>query len=269
MYAKSLAVALLFISIYCITYTQELVEAKCYGGKQQLKAFLHAEMVYPEKALADKTEGTVVIHFVVDESGRVVQKSVANTVSPELDGEALRLFSKILWYPATLYNNPVSIKQSFPVMFNIRKYKRIVERRGYSDLKYPVINYDTSDKIYDYSKVEQLPEPIFSDKYMTLGKFIAENTRYPETAYKQNISGTVKMLFVIETSGNISNSHVLEYVGAGCSEEAQRVLGLLKWKPGIVNGIAVRTMLILGISFGGGDDSSFEYFPAHHGSTMQ
>jgi TonB family protein len=251
------------------SYAQELIEAKCYGGKQQLKAFLNAEMVYPEKALKNNTEGTVVIYYVVDEKGKVVEQEIALSVSPELDSEALRLFSKILWQPGTLYGNPVSMKQSFPLKFDIKKYNRLVKKRGYDKIEYPTDNVDTSDKIYDLSKVETLPQPVFEEKDMTLAKFISDNTKYPESAFKQNINGTVKVLFVIEPSGNISNCMIRQHVGGGCNEEAKRVISLIDWDPGLVNGKAVRTMLVLGITFGGGTGSSFEYFPAHHGSTMQ
>ncbi len=268
MNTRILLVLFFYVAILNIN-AQELVEAKCYGGKQQLREFINAEMVYPETALQNNTEGTVVIYFVIDEKGKVIEKSVANSISPEIDREALRLFSKILWYPATLYNNPVSVKQSFPLKFQINKYKKAVKRRGYSNHRYPFENYDTSNIIYDYGKVDKLPEPIFEEEGMSLGKFIAENTKYPETAFRLNISGTVKVLFVVEPSGNVSNSSIVEHVGAGCCEEAQRVIRLIKWKPGIKDNMAVRTMLVLGITFGGGSNSSFEYFPTQHGGTMQ
>ncbi len=260
---------LLFAFAFLDTSAQEFIEAQCYGGKQQLRTFINSEMVYPEKALKDQTEGTVVIYYVVDEKGRVVERNIELSVSPELDGEALRLFSKILWHPATLYKNPISVKQSFPLKFEIRKYNRIVKRRGYSDIKYLVAEVDSSNKIYDSDKVDNLPKPLFEEKGMNLAKFIAKNTKYPEAAFKRNIIGTVKLQFVIETSGNLSNCIIVENVGGGCSEEAKRVIRLLKWKPGIKDNKAVRTMILFGISFGSDADSSFEYFPTQHGGTMQ
>ncbi|MCD4679231.1 MAG: energy transducer TonB [Bacteroidales bacterium] len=260
---------LLFFTAVFDTTAQDLIEAKCYGGEQSLKAFINAEMLYPEKALKNYTEGTVVIYFVVDEKACVIEKTISLSVSPELDNEALRLFSKILWYPASLNSNPVSVKQSFPVKFDIKKYSRIVKRRGYSELKYPAEVIDTSNKIYDTGKLDKLPVPLFREKEMNFAKFIAKNTRYPEAAFKQNISGAVKLQFVIEPSGNVSNSIIVENVGGGCNEEAQRVIGMIKWKAGIKNNMAVRTMIQIGITFGSAGDSAFEYFPTHHGSGMQ
>lgn len=267
-YCTKFILLLFFTFLVIDTAAQELVEAKCYGGKQQLRIFINAEMVYPDQALRDKTEGTVLINFIVNEKGEVLDRSIKNSVSPEIDKEALRLFSKILWKPGRLYNNPVRIEQSFPLKFEIKKYDRLVKRRGYSALEYLAVP-DSSNKIYDASKVDQLPTPLFEEKDMDFAKFLAENIRYPEAAYKQNIKGTVMLLFVVEPSGNTSNCMITDPVGGGCDGEAQRVLNMIRWKPGIKNGFAVRIMIKLGITFGTGGDSSFEYFPTSHGSSMQ
>jgi len=200
---------------------------------------MNNEMVYPEVALKDQKEGSVLIHFVVDEKGRVVEKEIALSINEEIDREALRLFSKILWHPASLYGNPVSIKQSFPLKFDVKKYNRAVKKRGYNNIPYTFENIDTSNIIYNSDKVDILPEPIFKKIDMNLGRYIAENTQYPESAFKQNIHGTVKLQFVVEPSGNLSNCFVVENVGGGCTEEAKRVVRQLKWKPGIKNDMAV------------------------------
>ena len=114
-------VLLFLVGLVSTSTAQELVEAKCYGGKQQLRIFMNTEMVYPEKALRENTEGTVLIDFVVNEKAEVLEKSVKNSVSPEIDEEALRLFSKILWKPGNMYNKSVRIKQSF----SLKGYRRL------------------------------------------------------------------------------------------------------------------------------------------------
>ena len=55
---------------------------------------------------------------------------------------------------------------------------------------------------------------------MSFGKFIAENLKYPELAYTQNIAGDVELSFIVETSGRISNLEVVNPLGGGCTEEA-------------------------------------------------
>ena len=87
---------------------QSLTFPKPWGGKRELKEFIKGEMVYPEKALREKTEGTVEFSFVVNKDGSVSDLKIVRSVSPEIDNEALRIFKKILWEPATRIGEPVN-----------------------------------------------------------------------------------------------------------------------------------------------------------------
>ncbi len=53
--------------------------------KKLLKDFIHAHLIYPEKAKEKNTEGKVLIHFNMDEDGHIIERWVENHVSPELD----------------------------------------------------------------------------------------------------------------------------------------------------------------------------------------
>ena len=80
--------------------------------------------------------------------------------------------------------------------------------------------------------------------------FIYENIRYPSTARENNISGMVVVQFVVETDGSISNVNVIRDVGAGCGEEAKRVVKMMPpWNPGKQRGRAVRVMFTLPVRF--------------------
>jgi TonB family protein len=103
--------------------------------------------------------------------------------------------------------------------------------------------------IYDLKSVDRWPRPVFSAFDCNLSSFLHKNLVYPEAAFKQNISGTAKLQFVVETSGRISNIHVLEPVGGGCTEEAIRVVKLINWYPGLKNNTAVRTFMPFEITF--------------------
>jgi TonB family protein len=264
-----LSFLLLFLTFFPGLYSQEFLNAQCYGGKSQLRLFLNSEMHYPEQDLKQGIEGSVVIGFITDDKGKVTEKYILESLSPDIDKEAMRLFSMILWEPAKHYGNPVSSEQTFELKFDVGKYKRIAKKRGRNIIHYTDSEIDSTNSIYDFDKLDVIPEPVFGESDMNLARFISENTHYPESAYKQNIQGTVKLLFVIEQSGNISNCKVIQSVAGGCNEEAKRVIRLINWKPGVKNGKIVRTLVSFGISFGNGSDSKYEYFPAQHGSTMQ
>ncbi|MFT6148318.1 MAG: protein TonB [Saprospiraceae bacterium] len=67
-------------------------------------------------------------------------------------------------------------------------------------------------------------------------KFIYENIKYSLIARDNNIEGTVVIRFIIEKEGSISSINVLRDPGAGCGEEAVRIITLMqklpdKWIP--------------------------------------
>jgi periplasmic protein TonB len=81
-------------------------------------------------------------------------------------------------------------------------------------------------------------------------EFISKNIRYPNQAKRMDIQGKVFVEFVVERDGSITNIKTLKGIGAGCDEEAVRVLGLApKWTPGKQRGRPVRQKMVLPISF--------------------
>jgi TonB family protein len=261
-----LVFALMMISIS--TFTQTLNHAGNYGGKQQLKDFIREEMVYPEKALKDKTEGTVVLSFIVDKEGKIQDLQVKHSISPEIDDEALRILGLLLWDPAEYRGMTLDEQNEMEVDFTIKKYHRLAKSRGYNRITYPVEPVDPSTKIYETVHLDTQPKPVYETKGMNFGSFIMKNMTYPEEAVKQNISGVVTIFFVIEPSGRISNIKVVNGVGAGCNQEAIRLLKRLKWMPGFKNGMAVRTKMTLTITFNLQDFENQKYVPANNSNQI-
>lgn len=64
------------------------------------------------------------------------------------------------------------------------------------------------------------------------------------------VQGAVYVTFVVEPDGNITNVKVLRGIGAGCDDEAIRVVKAMpKWKPGKQRGKSVRVQFNLPIRF--------------------
>ena len=56
--------------------------------------------------------------------------------------------------------------------------------------------------------------------------------------------------FVVERDGSISNVNIKRGIGAGCDEEAARVVSSMpKWNAGKQNGQPVRVLFVLPIKF--------------------
>jgi TonB family protein len=166
----------------------------------------------------------------------------------------------LLWEPAFNLGNPVSSTNEYSIKFNIKKYEKQCKLRGYDRIVHPHEPVDSSNLVYEVSQIDMAPSPVFPEKGMNLTSFINRNIIYPETAYKQSISGVVKLRFVVEPQGRVSNIKVVEPVSGGCTQEAIRLLQLIKWMPGLKGDFAVRTFMNMQLHFKLPEDSNMQMF---------
>jgi len=254
--------------LYSCIFAQVDTPPSPYGGSTLMKEFICNEMVYPPDAMKDKIQGTVEVTITVMQDGKTLNHHVSEAVHPDLDAEALRISKLLLFYPAVKNGNYVIEKIKIPVKFNVKKYKRNCKNIGLDDFEQYAGPVDSSLNIYPTRTVEQAPRPVFKDPEMNFGKYINQNLKYPDIAYKQSITGDVELSFVVETSGRISNIEVINPLGGGCTEEAISLISGLLWSPGICKGKAVRTSLSAKISFNLDNNSNHQYLPNNTNTTM-
>ena len=78
---------------------------------------------------------------------------------------------------------------------------------------------------------------------------VMEKMQYPETARKEGVEGRVFVQFVVSEEGSVENVVVTRGIGAGCDEEAMRIVSSLKFTPGMQDGKAVKVRLSLPVTF--------------------
>lgn len=90
-------------------------------------------------------------------------------------------------------------------------------------------------------------QPIFPGGNNEFIKFVGKNFKTPED---ENFSGGIlKVTFVIETNGTISDIKIINDLGSGTATEIKRVLSLCpKWTPGDQEGKTVRVIYTLPIN---------------------
>ena len=93
-----------------------------------------------------------------------------------------------------------------------------------------------------------MAKPYFADG-SNMGKYIAHNLKFPEAAKEREIQGTVRLSFVVETNGSVSNIVVINSVGGGCDNEAVRLIQETVWAPAEKNGVYVRSHNMQDITF--------------------
>lgn len=87
-------------------------------------------------------------------------------------------------------------------------------------------------------------------------KYLAKRTVYPLVAFENRIKGTVLLRVVIESDGKVGGITVQKGLGYGCDEAAQdAVRGMPNWIPAKKNGVAVRTVVVIPVSFGNNVDN--------------
>ena len=106
------------------------------------------------------------------------------------------------------------------------------------EIKEPSDN--STEKVYTWA--EEMPR--FPGGDSELMKFFSENLVYPEIAKRAGIEGRVILSFIVDKNGNIIDVEVAKSIGAGCDEEAMRVLKIMPhWIPGKQNGNPVLTRI--------------------------
>lgn len=264
----SIAFILYYSVIPSPASAQEFIPACCYGGKKQFKDFLTEHMVYPRAELAAGKDGSVSLAFDISVKGTVEDIKIIQTSGSAFSREALRLFNLLLWKPAVVRGKNVRDHQELTIPFNCKHYPKMCRLRGYDTIAIPYYPVDTTLKVYAYRMTKIVPQPVFANGESSLQSFFVKNFHYPEAALKQNVTGIVKVRFIVETYGIISNVTVDNYLGAGCAEEAIRLVKLIRWKPGIFSGKAVRVEMSLSVTFGLNEKGGFQYQPNQAENSM-
>jgi TonB family protein len=87
-----------------------------YGG--EFMKFIFKNLRYPENAQKREIGGTVVVQFVINSKGLIVNPVVTVSVDPDLDKEALRVISASPpWNPGKQNGIPVNVIYTLPLKF--------------------------------------------------------------------------------------------------------------------------------------------------------
>lgn len=89
------------------------------GGDAALMKHISENIRYPEDALRDRVEGTVIVQYVIDANGKVGEVKVMRGVSESLDAEAVRVVSALPNFtPAKSDGKPVRLTCALPIKFS-------------------------------------------------------------------------------------------------------------------------------------------------------
>ena len=91
------------------------------GGAAALMQYLSQNIRYPKEAMEAKTQGRVIVQFVVEKDGSISGAHVVKSVNPQLDAEALRVVNAMPnWTPGTQNGQTVRVKYAVPISFRLK-----------------------------------------------------------------------------------------------------------------------------------------------------
>jgi len=119
-----------------------------------------------------------------------------------------------------------------------------------------ISKYDLKDQNDVYTIVEEMATP--ENGIKSFYKELSTQIHYPQQARTLGVEGRVFVEFVVNIDGSVSELKIKKGIGAGCDQEALRVIGLSKnWNPARQRGKAVSQRLVLPVVFALGKGENY------------
>ena len=213
------------------------------NGSGELLKFLAQNIRYPETAKKENIQGMVVVQFIIGKDGTIIDPHVVHGIGGGANEEALRVVKMMpKWKPGSQKGQAVNVQFNLPIRFMLDG--GVIEKKA-----------EAPNEVFRV--VEQMPS--YPGGPADLLKFLATNINYPKVAKDNGVEGMVVVQYVIEKDGSISNAKVVRGIGAGCDEEALRVVNAMpNWIAGKQRGQAVAVQFNLPIRFKLDDKKSTE-----------
>ncbi|ELR69723.1 Ferric siderophore transport system, periplasmic binding protein TonB [Fulvivirga imtechensis AK7] len=122
----------------------------------------------------------------------------------------------------------------------------------------------TEEKVIEDIIIEEAPEEEVAEEifqiveepatpkggYAAFYEYVAKNLRYPPQARRMGIEGKVFVQFVVDRDGKVKDIQIARGIGAGCDEEAVRILqNAPDWNPPRQRGVPVSQRIMIRIAF--------------------
>lgn len=137
------------------------------------------------------------------------------------------------------------IKQEIQFVFDIEVTEGM-------KLEVPVLEIKPIEEPEDVDQVFTIVEDKATPKngLMEFYNYVNSNIAYPAAARRMRVEGKVFVEFIVSRTGELTEIHTVKGIGAGCDEEAERVIkSSPAWNPGKQRGKAVRQRMVLPITF--------------------
>lgn len=164
------------------------------GGNMAASNWISKNMKYPEECRKQGIEGRVVIKFVVNKDGSIVDAEAVKSPHPALAEEGLRVVKSMpKWKPAKEGGKVVRSRFNIPIVFKLSGKK--------------------PQSVSAQPQKPQSPQPLTDEQKAVRDWFGAQpalmthlnkNSRYPKECQEQGFEGRVLVSIAVEKDGSVS-----------------------------------------------------------------
>lgn len=164
------------------------------GGNMAASNWISKNMTYPEECRKQGIEGRVVIKFVVNKDGSIVDAEAVKSPHPALAEEGLRVVKSMpKWKPAKEGGKVVRSRFNIPIVFKLSGKKPQSASAQPQKPQSPQPLTDEQKAVHDWFGAQ--PE---------LQTHLNKNIRYPKECQEQGFEGRVLVSIAVEKDGSVS-----------------------------------------------------------------
>ena len=199
----------------------------------------------------------IVMNLAINSSGVIDDFTIIDMKTNDRLIEIEELFKDIpKWEPAIKNGKPISSRTTFILGFSEKdgfssnSERVILSQEEKSRVREEVMSGEIVNKEQAgdelFTQAEINPEPPGGMREFRI--WIGDNYRYPQKAIDAGLKGTLKISFIVEKDGSLSDFIIEKNLGYGTGEAAIEMLKKSpKWSPAIQRGKPVRVQYILPI----------------------
>ena len=172
MEVKKIFTCLLCLFVVVNSYSQTTVDDNVFdvveeapefpGGMTEMMRYLQNNIKYPLTCYQQGIQGRVIVRFVIDTDGSVVNAEVIKSIDPHLDKEALRVVNTMpKWKPGKQKGETVKVRYTLPINFRLTETTKVATEQVEETGTEPTTTAQTSKLENDPSiKEDEVKEPL-------------------------------------------------------------------------------------------------------------
>lgn len=107
-----------------VVYARADSSPEYYKGEEALGEFVLANLEYPDLAIRQNIQGTVIMNFIVEPNGTISNISIEKEFNHLCTKEALRIMRETKWKAGTKDGKLIRYKTKYPIIFNLNNINK-------------------------------------------------------------------------------------------------------------------------------------------------